>query len=150
MNNASQLSIIRMIEADYIAFVAVLAPFMLLAVYAFSLVTGREVSITYTYTLAVLSIAGIIAVIWRYRLFSSIFEDGQQAQATITGISFYRDRGKIAYEYTYMGQMHKSSSMVHKIKRTVQLQVDDHVVVMIDRNKPNRAFIRDLYCSAEV
>ena len=143
--NTSRLSFLRMVEADYIAFISILAPVILWAVYAFSYFNGRETGTTYTITLAAITVAGILALIWRYRLFSTVFDDGQQTQATINHVSFYRDRGRIDYEYTYMGQQYKSGSMVHKIRRATDLKIGDQVTVMVDRNKPKRAFIKDLY-----
>jgi hypothetical protein len=146
--NISRLSILRIIETDYISYMAVLAPVVLAGVYVFGLLTGREVTNTYLYVMAGITVAGIFALIWRYRLFTSVFEDGQQAQATISKISFHRDRGKVEYVYTYMGESYKSSTTVHKISRVMNLQVDEKVVVMIDRNNPKQAFIRDLYSQA--
>jgi hypothetical protein len=146
--NISRLSILRIIETDYISYMAVLAPVVLAGVYVFGLLTGREVTNTYLYVMAGITVAGIFALIWRYRLFTSVFEDGQQAQATISHISFHRDRGKVEYVYTYMGESYKSSTTVHKISRVMNLQVDEKVVVMIDRNNPKQAFIRDLYSQA--
>jgi hypothetical protein len=146
--NISRLSILRIIETDYISYMAVLAPVVLAGVYVFGLLTGREVTNTYLYVMAGITVAGIFALIWRYRLFTSVFEDGQQAQATISHISFHRDRGKVEYVYTYMGESYKGSTTVHKISRVMNLQVDEKVVVMIDRNNPKQAFIRDLYSQA--
>jgi hypothetical protein len=146
--NISRLSILRIIETDYISYMAVLAPVVLAGVYVFGLLTGREVTNTYVYVMAGITVAGIFALIWRYRLFTSVFEDGQQAQATISHISFHRDRGKVEYVYTYMGESYKGSTTVHKISRVMNLQVDEKVVVMIDRNNPKQAFIRDLYSQA--
>jgi hypothetical protein len=143
--NISRLSILRMIETDYISYMAVLAPVVLAGVYVFGLLTGREVTNTYLFVMTGITLAGMFALIWRYRLFTSVFEDGQQAQATISHISFHRDRGKVEYIYTYMGESYKSSTTVHKISRVMNLQVDEKVIVMIDRNKPKRAFIKDLY-----
>jgi hypothetical protein len=146
--NTSRLSFLRMIEADYIAYISVLAPVVMWGVYAFSYFSGREPGTTYTLSMAGITVAGMLALIWRYRLFSTIFEDGQQTQATISRVSFYRDRGRIDYEYTYMGQQYKSGNAVHKIRRVTDLKIGDQVTVMIDRNKPNRAFIKDLYLQA--
>jgi hypothetical protein len=147
--NISRLSILRMIETDYISYMAVLAPVVLAGVYVFGLLTGREVTNTYLYVMAGITLAGIFALIWRYRLFTSVFEDGQQAQATISHISFHRDRGKVEYVYTYMGESYKSSTTIHKISRVMNLQVDEKVIVMIDRNNPKQAFIRDLYLQTQ-
>jgi hypothetical protein len=146
--NISRLSIRRIIETDYIAYISILAPVIMWGVYAFSYFSGRETGTTYTITLTAITVAGLLALIWRYRLFSTVFDDGQQTQATISRVSFYRDRGRIDYEYTYMGQQYKSGNAVHKISRVTGLKIGDRVTVMIDRNKPNRAFIKDLYLQA--
>jgi hypothetical protein len=148
MNNMSQLSLKRIIETDYISYISVLAPLVLGGVAIFGLLTGREVTTTYLYVMVGISSAGLLAIIWRYMLFTSIFEDGQQVPAKITHVSFYRDRGTVGYEYTYMGQTFKSSSMLHKVSRVTKLQVDEQVIVLVDRNKPKRAFIKDLYLQA--
>jgi hypothetical protein len=51
----------------------------------------------------------------------------------------------VEYVYTYQGQKYASGNAIHKVKQTQGLKIGEEVLVMIDRNNPKRAFIRDLY-----
>jgi hypothetical protein len=142
-----QPSAIKIITIDYIAFLAFLLPVIFWVVYAAMLVL-RNVALrdpVFPATIAIISVIAIGVVGWRIRLIGSIFNDGIEVPATIASISFFRDRGRIDYTYSHMGQKYLSGNAIHKVKRTEALTVGQQVIVMIDRNNPKRAFIRDLY-----
>jgi hypothetical protein len=51
----------------------------------------------------------------------------------------------VDYVYIHQGNRYVSSNAIHKVQQTRALRIGDQVVVMVDRNDPQRAFIRDLY-----
>lgn len=94
---------------------------------------------------SIITIVAIGVLAWRVQVFNTIFNDGLETPATVGNIFFFRDRGRVDYVYTYQGQKYISGNVIHKVKQTQALQIGEQVIVMVDRNHPNRAFIRDLY-----
>lgn len=142
-----QPSLFKIIMVDYMAFVGAIAPVSLWGVYIFLLLTKREdiSNLTIPIIFGVLTVLGLILLVWRIILINNIFTDGIEANAAISRVFFFRDRGKIECVYSYLGEKYVSSNKVMKFKFTTTLRSGMEVVVMVDRNKPKRAFIRDLY-----
>lgn len=87
----------------------------------------------------------LLVLAWRILLFNAVFSDGIETNATISKAFFFRDKGTITFSYSYMGEKYSSSNVVMKSKRAKSYKPGMDVAVMIDRNRPKRAFIRDLY-----
>ena len=139
-------SFFRVVTTDYTAFSAFIFPLAIGAFYLFlSLTEENPVDLTVPIIFGVSAVIALIVLFWRIQLFNTIFSDGMTATATINKIWFFRDRGRINYSYFYQGQNYSSGNVVMKIKKTKQLQMGDQVPVMINRNNPKQAFIRDLY-----
>ena len=140
-------AVFKIMIIDYVALLAVMFPIMFWIVYLLLLaLKGNQAThLTYPTIASVVTIVSILVLIWRIRLFFTIFGDGLETSATISNVSFYRDRGRVDYIYTHQGQKYASGNMVHKVKQTQMIKVGDKVIVMVDRNNPKRAFIRDLY-----
>ncbi|HEX9838566.1 MAG TPA: DUF3592 domain-containing protein, partial [Anaerolineales bacterium] len=81
----------------------------------------------------------------RYRTISSVFEDGTEAKGVVTGLSFFRGRGRVQYSYTFQGEKQTSDNAINKNGRTRKLRVGEAVTVIVDPNDPKRAFIREIY-----
>jgi len=142
-----QPSILKILTIDYIAFLGWIFPVVIWASYILSYFI-RSVKINFLPLPVVyiaITIAALIVVLWRIQVIYSVFSDGMEAPATINRISFFRDRGKVDYVYTHQGQKYVSSNSIHRVKQTLALKIEDQVVVVIDRNHPKKAFIRDLY-----
>ncbi len=144
-------SLVRILTTDYLATVTALFPIVLAGFLLASPFIDpesnalREVNVlAVSAALAIVSV-GVLA--WRVQTINGIFDDGQEANATISRVFFFRDRGRISYEYTYQGEKRASGNAVTRVKRTRGLQVGQEVVVLVDRNNPKRAFLRDLYLS---
>jgi hypothetical protein len=74
-----------------------------------------------------------------------VFEDGTEAKGVVTGLSFFRGRGRVQYSYTVHGEKQTSDNAINKNGRTRKLKVGQKVTVLVDRNNPKRAFIREIY-----
>jgi hypothetical protein len=142
-----QPSIFKIIIIDYAAFTAALFPVVLWGIYLLLLVMKeiRITDITYPIIAAGFTLLSILVLIWRIRRISMIFEDGLEVTATIGNVFFFRDRGRADYTFTYNGQKYFTGNALHKVRQTGELGVGDSVTVLIDRNNPKRACIRDLY-----
>ena len=142
-----QPSLLKIITIDYIAFLGWLFPVVMWGIYIALIVLGNIKANDFTLPIifAVISVVALAILIWRIQVFNTIFSDGIETTATINNVSFFRDRGRVDYVYTYQGQKYVSGNAIHKVKQTLALKVGEQVVLMIDRNNPKRAFIRDLY-----
>jgi len=142
-----QPSLIKIMTVDYAAFLAFTFPVIMWGLYI-ALVVLQNVKMTDLVLPAIFTAITIISIgimAWRIQVFNAIFNDGIEMPATISNVSFFRDRGRVDYVYTYQGQKHTAGNAVHKVKQTQALQVGEQVIVMVDRNNPKRAYIRDLY-----
>lgn len=142
-----QPSLLKIITIDYIAFLGWLFPVVMWGMYVVLIVLGNVKinDLTLPVTFAVITVVALAILIWRIQVFNTIFSDGIETTATINNVSFFRDRGRVDYVYTYQGQKYVSGNAIHKVKQTLALKAGEQVVLMVDRNNPKRAFIRDLY-----
>jgi hypothetical protein len=142
-----QPSIFKIITVDYVALSTVLFPVVIWSIYL-ALLVLKNIQVTdhnYPAVASVITIASLLVLIWRIRMFFAIFNDGLETSAIISNVSFFRDRGRIDYVFTHQGQKYTSGNMIHKVRQTEALKVGDEVIVMVERNNPKRAYIRDLY-----
>lgn len=142
-----QPSLLKIITIDYIAFLGWLFPVVMWGIYIALIVLGNIKANDFTLPIifAVISVVALAILMWRIQVFNTVFSDGIETTATINNVSFFRDRGRVDYVYTYQGQKYVSGNAIHKVKQTLALKVGEQVVLMVDRNNPKRAFIRDLY-----
>jgi|WetSurMetagenome_2_1015567.scaffolds.fasta_scaffold102136_2 hypothetical protein len=142
-----QVSIWKIIWTDYLAFVCASVPILLWVLYFFLVVIGKAIPVRpqNLIVFTILSVVLFFVLLLRLQLIISVFNYGIDVKATITQVSFFRDRGTIAYVYDYHDQRYQSSAPVMKNQTTRNLFVGQSVIVMIDRNNPKRAFIRELY-----
>ena len=142
-----QPSIKKILLIDYSAFIGWLFPVILWAGYSISELTGTNQSDSFNYLLisTPLSIIGLVVVIWRIQKITSVFNERFEVTATISDFRFFRDRARVSYIYTFQGKKYVSGNAIHKTRQTEFLNIGDETAVMVDRNHPKRAFIRDLY-----
>lgn len=142
-----QTSLVKIITVDYTAFVAFIFPPIMWVLYAILLFSNKaQLSDPVLPAIfGVISILAVAVLLWRIQSIRAVFTDGQEAEATLSNVFFFRDRGRLNYVYISQGQKYLSSNAVLKNRHTSALQVGSQVTVMVDRNHPNRAFIRDLY-----
>ena len=74
-----------------------------------------------------------------------ILETGPRTFATVTGIYFDRDRGRIDYQYMDGGQKYTSGTAIMKNKQTKEIAVGDEIEVAIDPRNSKKALILFLY-----
>ena len=129
------------------AFMGAIFPVVLWGIFILQVILGNENPSTSTVPLifGVITLLAVLILAWRLILINTVFSDGIETNATINKAFFFRDKGTITFVYTYMGEKYSSSNVVMKWKRTKGYKSGMDVEVMIDRNRPKRAFIRDLY-----
>ena len=151
-------SLIRIIQSDYIAMLGVLAPVVLLAMYiavayfgflpgfrGHDPIQGTEGVPFFFYGFIVALVLGIPSVIWRSKTIQNVFANGEEVTGRIELIHFRRDRGNVVYRYEYQGKPYAGANAIMKNARTQELQPGMEIILIVNKDDPGRALIRDLY-----
>jgi hypothetical protein len=138
-------SLFRVISVDYLSLLSVLFPVVFWIYTAYCFYTADD-SLQFFLLLAIgLTVVGIPLLFWRYRLIASVFDDGIETQGTITGVRFFRGRGRVDYTYSFQGQKFVGGNSVNRTKSTRALHDGQKVTILMDRNDPKRAFVKEIY-----
>ena len=70
---------------------------------------------------------------------------GPEVKGHIQSITFFKDRGRVEYEYQHKGQTYQSGNAIWKNRKTTRLQNGDEITLIVDPKNPSRAFIASLY-----
>src|SRR5574340_191515 len=142
-----QISLKKVLLNDYIAFNALLWPIGLLVGYFLYYIfnEGIDNATEVLIIFILIAILAVVVLVWRISIFNSVFNDGLETTATIKNASFFRGRGRINYNYTFLGQEYRGGNAVMRTKLSSGYQPGDQVILLVDRSKPKRAFLRDLY-----
>ena len=97
------------------------------------------------YITAAICVVGIPVITWRLRPIASAFEYGWEVEGDVLDISFFRDRGRVSYIYTVQGERFQTSNAIMKNRTTRSLQSGQKVKIVVNRDNPKIAFIRDIY-----
>ncbi|MGB8982186.1 MAG: DUF3592 domain-containing protein [Anaerolineales bacterium] len=138
-------SLFRVISVDYASLLAVLFPVVFWVWSGYYFYSGDDSLQLFLTLSAIVSLVAIPFLFWRYRMISSIFEDGIETQGTVTATRFFRGRGRIEYAYSLQGQKFVSSNAVNRTQYTRELSEGQQVTVFMDRDNPKRAFLKEVY-----
>jgi hypothetical protein len=158
MLNKSKPSIVRIIQSDFLALLGVIVPLVSLIMYVCVAyfgyfpglrgrdpIQGTEGAPLFLYMFIFGLVAGLPLAFWRIRSIQQMFANSVEVVGQITNISFYKDRGRVEYTYTYQNQNYSAGSAIMKTGKTRQLSSGSQVVLLVNPNEPKRALIRDLY-----
>ena len=138
-------SLFRVISTDYSSFLSVLFPIVFGGFSAYFFFTGNNALQLFLLLAIGAIVLGVPYLVQRYRNISSVFADGIEAQGTVTNMFFFRGRGHVEYSYIVQGKKQTSSNAINKNGRTRNLKVGQTVTVVVDRNDPKLAFIKEIY-----
>lgn len=151
-------SIPLIIKSDYLAYIGALIPTITCIMYiGFSFVDNlnvfRELGTSqdiegisvFFYAFVIGLLIGVPLTFWRIRYIQQKFSHGIEVVGRITNISFYKDKGTFEFTYTYQGRVHSGNNAIMKTVKSRQLLADNHLVLLINPDKPQDALIRDVY-----
>ncbi len=142
-------SIGRILQTDYWAMLSGLAPLIGWVMYAVALYANlRFEPGRFIWIAVALTVIGIPALVWRISLIRSVFERGVAVDGVITDVGFYRDRGRVEFQYTYEERVLHGGNALHRNARTRRLIAGQAVMVVVDTEKPERAFLLQPYIDA--
>ena len=138
-------SLFRVISVDYPSLLSILFPVIFWSVTAYYFYTGNDSMQLFALLSVGATVLGIPCLFWRFYIISSVFEDGLEVQGMIMGVGFFRGRGRVDYTYMHQGQKYISGNAINRSKYTKGLQGGQQVTILVDRNSPKRAFVKDIY-----
>lgn len=150
--NVQKPSLFRIIQSDYIAGLSLLFVLVTWALYLILIYYGRigtratAADAPFFLNLAIVAtLLGIPLLVWRINYYKSLFKKAEEIKGYITYIRFYRDRGKVRYEYMYKNEKHLVQNAIFKSGRTKHYRQGDEVTLIVDPGNPKKAIIRDIY-----
>ncbi len=138
-------SLLRVISVDYPALLAAMFPVVFWVWTAYYFYAGSDSLQFFVLVSAGITLVAIPFLFWRYRNISSVFEEGVESPGRIMAINFFRGRGRLDYAYTFQGQKLVSGNAINRTRQTRDLRVGQEVTLLIDRNNPKRAFVKEIY-----
>jgi len=145
LNERKRPSILRIIDSDYAAALA------LLLLVLFWLLFGM-LSVLHLFDLQILrylviglTAGSLMLLAWRCWLIRRIFTEGVETLGEIRQVWFYHERGQLVVTYIWEKRPVQKNSMIPKNNYTKTLQEGQQIPLMVDRRQPKRAFLRDLY-----
>jgi hypothetical protein len=139
-------SIGRIFWTDYTTFILAISILLSGGFYLFDrFIQPIALSDELPYIVAFACLIGIPVITWRIRLITSAFEYGWEVEGDILDVGFFRDRGRVTYVYTVLGERYQSSNAIMKHRITKSLQRGQKAIVVANRDNPKVAFLRDLY-----
>jgi hypothetical protein len=145
MNERKRPTIIRILDSDYTAALALMAPFILwLLFWLLSIMQIVDLQIP-RYLAILLTVASLLLAAWRCWMISQIFANGVETTGEVKHIWFYRDRGRLMLTFNWEGKAVIKNSTIPKNKFTEGLTEGQALTLLVARDQPKRAFVRDLY-----
>jgi hypothetical protein len=149
----------QILKNDMVGFLALIAPSIMWAIYIAVTVFGVSFTNKRSGTVlkngdggAPLLIASLIVTLgcaallaWRLSSISKLFETGERVVGKIVDVSFFKDRGRIEFSYSYQRQSFQNGSAIMKTAKTQSYRSGDDVVLLVDPTNPNTVLIEDLY-----
>lgn len=157
----SKVSTGKIIKNDYAAFLLTIGGPISLAISGFAAVfsfipggrgqAGQAVDPQFARGMCV--VAALLTVLLfallakRISRLKRIIGTGPRATATVREIGFFKDRGRVEFEYVHDGQQYQTRTAVMENKQTKALVSGSEIEVAMDPMNPEKALIVQLYCT---
>ena len=157
----NKVSVRKIILNDYAAFLLTVAGPIMLAISGFTAVFGfiprfrlrggqavGPEAATIAFVIAVvLTLLLLFLLARRISRISRILASGPRTRAKVLNIAFFKDRGRMEFEYPHDGEIQTTGTAIMKNKHTTAIGVGDEIEIAIDRSDPSRALVVGLYCN---
>jgi hypothetical protein len=84
-------------------------------------------------------------LLWRFRSFQKIYENGETTMVTLEDVSTHGDEINMNGQYSYKRIVYPFSTTIQKNRRTKHLTEGDQFNLVVDRDNPQNAYVQDLY-----
>ena len=143
MQNRKRPSILRILNTDFKAEIVLAAPVIFW--FSYLCLAIFRVWPWLVWVCLASTLLGIGLAVYRCRVIISIFERGEEVDATLAGVWFRKERGGLELDYTFQGQKYHSSCAIMKTDQSENLHEGQTVRLVFDPQKPQKAFIMDLF-----
>lgn len=112
---------------------------------------GGVVEVDSTMMIIMIVIAGVITILFgwlaskRIGDIRRVITTGIEVKGRVQSIGFIKDRGRVEYDYEYDAKSYHAGNAIWKNRETTKLQDGDEIILIVDPDKPSRAFIASLY-----
>jgi hypothetical protein len=145
VNERKRPTLLRIIDSDYTAAMAILLPIVFwFFFWLLSVMHVVDLQIL-RYVVIGLTIILLALLAWRCWLITRIFAEGVEKQADVQQVTFSRERGRLLVSFIWEGRPLQKNSLIPKNNYTQTIQEGQQIAIMVDRDDPRRAFVRDLY-----
>jgi hypothetical protein len=142
-----RVSLGKIVSSDYAAQIGLIMTLVGWGFFLYFRYIQNDPSMVYLYIALGATVIGLPLLAWRWQSISALLDSGTETNAVIHAIGFFRGRGQVAYTYTINGQKYLTTNAIMKNKHTQILKPGDTVTLVVDRENPKKALIRDLYSS---
>lgn len=161
MNTApTKPSLLKIIATDLWAGLCIIFPIAIWGVYfdtSFGIISrsrsgnasASESSSFFLILASVLTILGILGLMWRINFFTQLVLKGERVKGQITEIYFRKGHGRIEFIYYYQGSEYNSGSAVRKTRTTKSFRKGQEIGLLIDPDNPRKAIIEKLYIARD-
>ncbi|MEW5733723.1 MAG: hypothetical protein AB1921_02650, partial [Thermodesulfobacteriota bacterium] len=95
--------------------------------------------------LLILGVSFLGLLLRRVSRMTKILSSGPRLPAAIRDMGFFRDRGRIAFSFSFQGKEVTARAVVMKTRDTQALSIGDPVEAAVDEEKPERSLIFHLF-----
>lgn len=99
---------------------------------------------TLFYTFIVFAVMGAVLLFVQFKKIGNLFKSGLRVAGTVTGSTFYKDRGSISYVYSVEGEDFKGKMAVGRNRETRALKEGMSVNILVDEVRFNKSVIENL------
>ena len=142
--SSKPFSVRRALDNDFNLTVSFVVPLVLWAVYLLSLMIAGGSPFLLVLAIVV-TLLSPLALVLRLRQMRALFEQGEEVPGELVKVFFFQDRGRIDYLYTVAEKKYNGSIAIHKNILTQAFEVGQKVVIVVDKENPERALLFDLY-----
>lgn len=153
-----RVSVLKVIWNDYLAFLLTIGGPIMLSLAAFTAIfgfipghrgqtVGPQVVWGMTIFDVLLTVLLLVLLARRISLIKKVLATGPRTTAKVQQIWFFKDRGRVEFEYLHGGQQRNAGMAIMKNAQTTLLKPGSEIEVALDPANPDRALVVQLYCS---
>jgi hypothetical protein len=141
----------KAIEADYLAWLAVVVPIVIWAFFLFLLFSGVGGPETRNLLVPciVITLIGGLGFMLRFAALRVHFARGVEVPGRMERSMHLQDFGRVIYTYTYLTKEFRTTNFIHYATRTARVDAMSEITVVLNPANPHSALIKDLYFDIE-
>jgi len=135
----------QILKTDYLSLVLVIIAFVIWIVIGYIMFEEGEFNIDLIYIAIPITLLSLLLAMLRAKSIQSLFENAEIVEGVVTDIWKKKDRGRVTYRYIFDGREYETGHAIHLNDKTSKLDRGDKVTVCLNKEKPEKALIREIY-----